>query len=389
MKKAAGWGAILIVLGLCAEITSYVALTYVPQFQKFVYRAPDVPPELFATYMAERDPELGWPGPKRLAEIADERGARLSPANAALGKDAPACISVYGDSFAYSDEVDDKDAWANVLTDRLGCRVNNFGVGGYGADQAVLRLEGHLKAGVDLGETLILTLYPDNLNRHMNQWRMLLSGGQALSFKPAFHLNAAGDVVLEPIFDGDYEAFLDLTGDPETYLPAERYYPGGSGFRRPKEARFPYTVPFAGIVLDQLRSFRGFGTSGRANFYNFPGYYDDRKGPSAEKKAVATHIIRRFAALCAEHDKTCAFVITPEPDMVLQRMENGEHDLAGWLSEAADGLIFLDGTDIFTDLDDICAHVSGPDACNGHYNPAGYARLAQFVDLGLKNAAGN
>jgi hypothetical protein len=389
MKQTAGWIAILIVLAVCLEIISFAVLTFVPQFQKFVYRTPVIAEEEFAAYMAERDPVLGWPSGSRLAEMADARGARLSPANAALGPDAAPCVSVYGDSFAYSDEAEDKDAWANVLADRLGCRVDNFGIGGYGADQAVLRLERHLNNGLALGDTLILTLYPDNLNRHQNQWRTLLSGGQAFSFKPAFHVDQTGTIALEPIFDGDYETFLKLTLDPRAYLPAERYEPGAPGFRRTQRADFPYMVPFLRIVSDQLRSFRGLGTSGRANFYNFPVYYDDRSGPSDEKKAVATHIVRHFAALCKAHDKVCAFVITPEPDTVLQRVENGEHDLRDWLEQAAEDLIFLDGTDMFTDLDDVCAHVTDPVACNGHYNAAGYARLAAFVDQGLKNAQSN
>lgn len=388
MKQAAGWIAILIVLAVCFEIIAFAVISVVPQFQQFIYRTPMVTQERFDGYMAVRDPLLGWPSKTRLSKDADERGARLSPANDALGPEARACISVYGDSFAYSAEVGPEDAWANVLTTELGCRVNNFGVGGFGADQAVLRLERHLKEGADLGDTLILTLYPDNLNRHMNQWRNLLTG-QPLSFKPAFRLTESGEVVLEPIFDGDYDAFLKLAETPQVYLPAERYVPDAPGLRRMKRVGFPYSVAFAGILIDQVQSFRGFGSSGRANFYNYPAYYDTAEGPSDEKKAIATHIIRRFAALCQEHDKTCAFVITPEPDTVLQRMENGEHDLRGWLQEAATGLVFLDGTDIFTDLDDICAHVTAPEACNGHYNAAGYARLAQFVARGLKNATGN
>ena len=297
MKQTAGWIAILAVLAICFEIIAFAVVSLVPQFQQFTYRTPEVTQKRYETYMAERDPLLGWPGKSFLEKRADDQGARISPVNDAFGPDAPACISVYGDSFAYSAEVEPKDAWANVLADRRGCRVNNFGVGGFGADQAVLRLERHLEEGQDVGDTLILTLYPDNLNRHMNQWRNLLTG-QPLSFKPAFRVDETSEVVLEPIFDGDYETFLKLVEDPAAYLPAERYLPDAPGLSRMKRVGLPYSVAFTRLLLSQIQSFRGFDTDGRASFYNYPGFYDTPEGASDEKKAVATHIsagLRYFA----------------------------------------------------------------------------------------------
>ncbi len=382
MGRWAGWAVILVILALCAEAVGYVALNFVPQFDRFVYRTPQVPEAEYAAYVADRDPVLGWPSEAWLAERADARHSRISPANAALGEAARPCISVYGDSFAYGDEVGDEAAWANVLADRLGCRVNNFGVGGYGADQAVMRLEKHLAEGRELGGTLILTLYPDNLNRHMNQWRNLLTG-QPLSFKPAFRVDGDG-LAPEPIFAGDHQAFEALADDPGAYLATETYLPDTPGFRRMRRVGFPYALDLAGIVLDQVKSFRGFGSSGRANFFNYPVYYDDASGPSEEKKAVTAGIVRRFAALCKAEGKRCVFVITPSPELVLQRDETGAHDLGPWLKPAAGGLIFLDATDMFDDLDDICAHVVRADDCGGHYNEAGNARLAAFVEAGLQ-----
>jgi hypothetical protein len=39
----------------------------------------------------------------------------------------------------YGDEVSNEQAWLNVLSDLPGCRVSNYGVIGYGPDQAYLR----------------------------------------------------------------------------------------------------------------------------------------------------------------------------------------------------------------------------------------------------------
>ena len=381
-SRLIGWSAVVLILALCAEILSFATFALAPQLERYIYRVPDVSAADYANYLENRNPVLGWPGADWLDEFADDRGARKSPANAELGDTAP-CASVYGDSFALGADVDDRAAWANVMAADLGCRVDNYGVGGFGTGQALLRLEAHLKEGRDLGPVLILTMYPDNLNRNVNQWRYLLTRSSPLTFKPAFHVGRDGTVQLEPIFDGDFEAFERLVRDPGDFLPAETYAPGMPGFGRLTKVGFPYALSMANILLDTVPSFRGFGDSGRYNFYNYPIYYDTSDGLSDDKKAVAAHILGRFAKLCAEYGKTCAFVITPDPELVLQRADNGKHDLADWLAEISNGLIFLDGTEIFTDLDDICSHVTYPNNCNGHYSPAGYARLARFVREGL------
>lgn len=381
-SRLTGWVAILLILALCTEVLSFAALKLVPRLQWLSYQVPDVTREDYETYMDTRDPVLGWPTAGWLNEFADDRGARKSPVNAALGDTAP-CASVYGDSFAFGADVDDKAAWANVMADTMGCRVDNYGVGGYGTGQALLRLEAHLKEGRDLGPVLILTMYPDNLNRNVNQWRYLLTRSNFLTFKPAFYAADDGSVALAPIFEGDFETFQRLTEDPAAFLPGETYAPDMPGLGRLTSTGFPYSVSLAAILTDQLRSFRSFGNSGRYNFYNYPIYYDTPDGLSDGKKAVAAYILHRFSRLCTEYGKTCAFVVTPDPELVLQRAHHGKHDLTDWLAEIADGLIFLDGTEIFTDLDDICSHVTWPNICKGHYSPAGYARLAEFVRTGL------
>lgn len=379
--KVAGWAAMIAVLALGLEILSYAALRLVPTFGFFAYRPPTVTEADFATYLQDRHPTLGWPSASWLGDNTDDRGARLSPANAALGDTRP-CISVYGDSFAFSDEVDAKDAWANVLADDLGCRVDNYGVGGFGTDQALLRFEGHLDQGRDPGDTVILTILPDNLNRNVNQWRYLL-GSHPLSFKPAFR---AGDgVALEPLFSGGLAAVHTIAADPSAHLPAETYAPGDPGLRRPQRMRFPYSLTLARIGLNHLRGYRAGAPDGRRFLANQPTYYDTPDGPSAQKLKVTAHILGRFAAACATPGRTCVLLLIPDPELVFQAGRDGTHDLDGWLRQAATGLTYLDATAMFADLDDICAHMTNPQGCNGHYSPAGYARLAGFVQdrLGL------
>jgi len=71
------------------------------------------------------DPDLGWDSYRN--------GKRVGPPGFS------ACGSAFGDSFTHGDEVRDNEAWPFRLSELLGCEVENFGVGGYGQDQAYLK----------------------------------------------------------------------------------------------------------------------------------------------------------------------------------------------------------------------------------------------------------
>ena len=383
MKKTAliGWAILAMFLVGLAEVASFAVLTLTPQLKPYLYTPPEVSREAYEEYLAQRHPTLGWPGEAWLARKADARGARTSPVNAGLG-DVPSCVDVYGDSFAFGEEASDEDAWANVLATRLGCRVDNYGVGGYGVGQALLRFEENLEKRLP-ADTIILTLYPDNLVRNVNQWRYLLSRNP-LAFKPAFHVSGAG-TDLAPLFGGDYEAFLKLAEDPSAHLVAEAHLPGAPSLRAPVEMGFPYTLTVASLAIKFARGFRSFDTDGRSSFYNYPSYYDTSDGPFESKKAVARYIIQRFAETCGKVARNCVFVISPDPELLFQREAFGEHDL-GWLKPEGGDLIYLDGADVFADVDDICAHLTKPSVCKGHFSAAGYARMAEFVGDAISSA---
>ena len=79
-----------------------------------------------------------------------------------------ACGSAFGDSFTYGDEVGGNEAWAFLLSQKLGCEIENFGVNGYGLDQAYLK---YLKYR-PVGHFVILALYQEMLRRNFAaSWR--------------------------------------------------------------------------------------------------------------------------------------------------------------------------------------------------------------------------
>ena len=148
-------------------------------------------------------------------------------------------MSTYGDSFVFGNDVEDEHAWPNVLAETLGCRVSNFGVWGYGVDQAVLRFEKNVEDRADL---VMLGFYLPDMDRSMTRWHHLISPTveSKLSFKPRFLLQENGDLRLEPLPFDSYDTAQRLIRRPADVLTADAYLPGGPSLKSKVEASFPF-----------------------------------------------------------------------------------------------------------------------------------------------------
>jgi hypothetical protein len=218
-------GIFFLLLSLVAlEVISFAALGPLAA-RGLLYRPQSL--DGFEEYISRRDPALGWPAPDAFGgKDHDETGARWSPAFA--GQEA--CVSVYGDSFTFGADVAHEEAWPNRLAERLGCRVSNFGVGGYGSDQALLRFE--------LNETnrapvVVLGHLTENILRNVNQLRGLLYAGSRWGLKPRWIVGADGRLELVPIPTGSLSELSRVIEAPEDHLTHEFFVPGGeSGKQR-------------------------------------------------------------------------------------------------------------------------------------------------------------
>ena len=93
------------------EASAYVAVRILAGGRAafLFYRPPSLTRAKYEEYLAIRDPELGWPAPRDIdGRRYDASGSRRVPAFPEPGRE---CVSLYGDSFTYSDEVGDADAW--------------------------------------------------------------------------------------------------------------------------------------------------------------------------------------------------------------------------------------------------------------------------------------
>ena len=105
-------------------------------------------------------------------------------------------IAAFGDSFTANPDVEDREVWTQVLESELADRriraeVLNFGVGGYGMDQAFLRWQ-HVGKRFP-ADIVIFGFQPENLHRNVSVFRPIYARytGIPLS-KPRFALQGDG-----------------------------------------------------------------------------------------------------------------------------------------------------------------------------------------------------
>ena len=182
--------------------------------------APDLDPHGLSKFIANGyDPELGWVRKPNTQGTDRGRGANAQWSIDALGarKDpymegAPIRVVVVGDSYAFSRQVGDSEAWPAVLGRLLTIRVINFGVGNYGVDQAVLRYrrDGHIP-GLRVG---ILGVVPETMTRIHSAWKHYSEYGNTFAFKPRFHLSG-----------GQLELLPNVIDSPEGFARYRDYLP--------------------------------------------------------------------------------------------------------------------------------------------------------------------
>lgn len=191
-------------------------------------------------------------------------------------------ILAFGDSFTYCAGVDDDDTWEAQMEklDRT-IEVLNFGVGGYGTDQALLRFQS--EAGDWQGDFVFIGFHSDDIMRHVNVFRPFLSPHSMPYSKPRFVMHGGKLELLEnPIqnvedyrrlLGSEAHEFLEELGSRDCHFRM-RYYPGKLDWV--PAVRFAKVASHA-LWSKQLRAF-----------------HDGPYNPQSETYTVTVGILDRF-----------------------------------------------------------------------------------------------
>ena len=297
---------------LFCEILAYAGLTYGLQGVApylFYQRSVVTSPEQIAQYFQVRDPTLGWTA----NHAADASGARPSPA---FPDPDNACMSVYGDSFAWSTGASsDSRAWPDVLTRSLGCRVSNYGVMAYGVDQAYLRFLHNVD---DEAQTVLLVIFPHDVLRNLTRnFGFLSPQSGMLWLKPAFRLDGAGNLELLPTSFFNEAELQEYMRDPARYHPDDPFV--WNGPEGGVELRFPYTWVLVKL-LSNRRLWRGINRS----VTSYPAWADFlQPGHPSGGFELTFQIVRQFARVATQRGKRVMVVMLPDEGAILYHRRVG------------------------------------------------------------------
>jgi hypothetical protein len=168
---------------------------------------------------ADFDPVTGWailPNGAGGGARANAAGFRATREYQPMPPEGIVRISTYGDSFTHCDEVDNDSTWQNYLEQKVaGLEVLNFGVGGYGPDQALLR---YRRFGPRYKSHVVLIgVLTENINRIVNVFRPFYYPQTAIPLtKPRFVLDGSTLRLLDNP-TRTREAYRRLLGSPEAF----------------------------------------------------------------------------------------------------------------------------------------------------------------------------
>jgi hypothetical protein len=240
----------------------------------------------------------------------DAIGSRITPAFPDPEK-SPALVSLYGDSWTFSENVDDEHAMGNVLSRLLGHRVNNFGEIAWGTDQAYLRFKHNRQ---DKARIAVLGHFSEDILRNINQYPYLLHPSVDTVFKPRFALTDTGGLRLisSPRRLAEQE-FADWVCYPERHLRDDYFLPGGpTGLRR---LSFPYSFSIVHAFNYLRHRAPPLGSSYWADFYR-PDHPSGALG-------VTAAIIRAFVHDAREMGRVPIVAIYPHPFDLAYKQRHG------------------------------------------------------------------
>lgn len=258
------------------------------------------------TGIKQFDAELGWSYIPLASTAPDDEeresinsiGARADREYAPTPPPGRLRVVAFGDSFTHGSEVSTEDTWANQLEQRdPQIEVLNFGVGGYGTDQALLRFR---REGIHGAHAALIGLMPENIGRNVNRYRPLwYPATHGCIAKPRFVVTQRG-LELVPMPYATRQELVDAV-ETGSVIPdlAEHEYWGEE--TRMEWVRRVSLVRLAAAIYAYRRRY-------------VPSLYSD---PEAEPYVVTREILMAFAReALAKGAKKAAVVILPrKPDI--------------------------------------------------------------------------
>jgi hypothetical protein len=320
------------------------------------------------------DDELGWPSPRdAVAPPRDRTGAKYNPD---FSQSNYPCASVYGASFVWGGEIPLADGWVEQLSRKLGCWVANYGVPGYGTDQAYVRFQ---RMKQDQAPVTMLGFSPEHIMLNVNQYRGFMGYGPSpTGIKGRFILDGEGRLewIHRPRISE--KEFVEFLRDPANLLPHEYLLPDTPD--GPVTLRFPYTLTVARVALMPRLRVRFTGRPSWADFY--------RAGHRSGGLALTAAIVEAFVREAERRDKRALIVVLPGASNFRAEAKFGQPEYAPLMAAlAAKNIdVFDPSPALLTALGQrsYCELYTAPADCEGHFGIEGSRIVADVIMAELR-----
>jgi hypothetical protein len=344
------------------------------------------------------DPNLGWVRRPNTSGIENGQKGSITFHIDSVGSRAnafeklPATIAAFGDSYVFCRQVEDDETWEAQLSQQEGVGVLNFGVGNYGADQALLRYES--MALPDTVKVVVMGFVPETICRVQSYWKHYLEFGNTFAFKPRFKLNPEGQLTLLENLVRNAEDFACFQGKLPEIRAADGFYE--KKFRS-RQFRFPYTFslvrnPLKQSMLISALAIRGiwralgiashrienlpFTLVMKNNLRDSYQQYSDNKATK-----LLSAILLRFKQEAQRREHIPLVVVMPQL-LDLKLNENKVAPYQGYFSDLGQQLPVLDLTDKFINAGFEKLYID--DQYGGHLSAEGNHLVSNEISAWLK-----
>lgn len=316
-------------------------------------------------------PTLGWtikPGGSYSLYRANSRGLRADRDYVLEPPPGKVRIAAFGDSFTHGDEAALDETWESGL-ERLdgGLEVLNFGVNGYGPDQAFLRYKEQGTAHHP--HIVLIGLLSENIRRTVSLFRPFYYQDTTLPLsKPRFLFEGDRFVLMEnPLAHvKDADGFLQNEREELARLGAYDYH-----YRIKSDSGALDVLPSVRLLKIILYAYRSRFT--RGHMIRWDGTYD----PDSEAFRVTLKILEVFRETSLENGSFPLIVLFPERQDLIKFRTRGIHRYGSLVDELHKrGIAYVDLMDAFGRYGkDETVEKLIPT----HYSPLGNAIVARFL----------
>jgi len=284
-------------------------------------------------------------------------------------------LATYGDSYTHCDQVQHAETYQTFLGRRLQADVYNFGVGGFGTGQALLRFQREFP---QLNTPLVaLGFITENINRVVNVYRKYYYPKTALSIpKPRFILKDDSLTLLpNPIANKeDLKKLLDPTfvrslGEHDYWYQKEHNYP---------LLQFPYSKILFNANLWRELQYQRTASVNDVTPRPWEDLWQEEKA-----RGIMFRLFDRFAQRSKELGSIPLFFLMPRKEEIRARIHGEVLPDALLISNFFDqrNYYYFDAIDYFAS---IVSEEELSSLYNGHLSPKGNKLLARGLHKFLK-----